>query len=127
MKKILLILTIFAGFMAWQSCAYDWIDEEPADPNDTIPDTISFSAEIIPLFEKGCNAGVCHGTGGVAPDLTRENAYTSLFDNNQIDIAVPENSILYVKMAPGGSMNKYTSPKDPDKVLEWIQQGALDN
>jgi len=127
MKKVLLILSIFIGFLAWQSREYAWIEEEPADPNDTIPDTTSFSEEIIPIFEKGCNASVCHAAGAVKPDLTRENAYTSLFENNQIDIAVPENSILYVKMAPGGSMNKYTSPKDPEKVLKWIQQGALNN
>jgi len=127
MKKILLILAIFAGFLAWQSCEYEWIEAEPADPNDTIPDTISFSAEIIPIFERGCNASVCHGPGGESPELTAENAFTSLFAENQIDLAVPENSILYVKMNTGGSMNKYTEPGDAELVLEWIQQGALNN
>ena len=127
MKKILLILAIFAGFLAWQSCEYEWIEAEPADPNDTIPDTVSFSAEIIPIFERGCNVSVCHGAGGEDPELTPENAYTSLFAENQIDIAVPENSNLYKKMATGGSMNKYTEYGEAELVLEWIQQGALDN
>jgi len=126
MKKILLILALFAGFMAWQSCEYEWIEQEPPDPNDTNT-VISFSTDIVPIFERGCNASVCHASGAVPPDLTRENAYQSLFDENQIDLATPENSILYTKMATGGSMNKYTEYGEPDKVLKWIQQGALNN
>jgi hypothetical protein len=106
-----------------QSCDYAWVEEEPVE----VPETVSFSNDIIPIFERGCNAGVCHGSGGVIPELTPDNAYTSLFDNNQIDLNVPENSILYTKMAPGGSMNKYTEAGDIEFVLAWIQQGALDN
>jgi hypothetical protein len=121
MKKILLIIAIFAGLMAWQSCQYDWIEEEP------VPESVSLAVDIIPIFISGCNSSVCHGSGGVKPDLTAENAYTSLFEENQIDLTVPENSILYKKMATGGSMNKYTSLGDSDLVLKWIQQGALNN
>ena len=122
MKKILLILAIFTSLVTWQSCQYDWIEEEP------VPDSVSFAVDIIPAFNNGgCNSTVCHGTGGIPPDLTAANAYTSLFAENQIDLAVPENSILYKKMATGGSMNKYTSLGDADLVLKWIQQGALNN
>jgi len=127
MKKVLLILALFAGFMAWQSCEYEWIEQEPPDPNDTTPKVVSFSAEIIPIFERGCNASVCHASGGVSPDLTPANAYQSLFDENQIDLTTPENSTLYKKMATGGSMNKYTEFGEPQLVLKWIQQGALNN
>ena len=123
MKKLLLVLALFAGFLAWQSCEYDWIETEAP----VIPDTVSFATDIIPIFDRGCDASVCHGTGGVPPDLTRDNAYDDLFAENQIDINTPENSILYVKMAPGGSMNKYTEPGEPELVLKWIQQGALNN
>lgn len=123
MKKILLIVALFAGFMAWQSCEYDWIETEPI----IVPDTVSFANDIIPIFERGCNVSVCHGNGGVAPELTAENAFTSLIAENQIDPVTPENSILYVKVASGGSMNKYTKPGDPEIILKWIQQGALDN
>lgn len=121
MKKILLIFTILFGLVTWQSCQYDWVEEEP------VPDSVSFIVDIIPIFNTGCNASVCHGSGGQKPELTTENAYTSLFEENQIDLAVPENSTLYKKMATGGSMNKYTSLGDPDLVLKWIQQGALNN
>jgi hypothetical protein len=126
MKNVILILALFGIFLAWQSCQYEWIEQEPPDPNDTVPQVVSFSADIIPIFERGCNAGVCHG-GGVEPDLRAENAYLSLGDNNQIDLVTPENSVLYKKMATGGSMNKYTEFGEPELVLKWIQQGALDN
>jgi hypothetical protein len=44
-----------------------------------------------------------------------------------IDKANPESSRLYTKCAPGGSMNKYCQPGDPEIILKWIQEGALNN
>jgi hypothetical protein len=123
MKKLLLIISVFTIVIAWQSCQYEWIEEEPI----VVPDTVSFTADIIPIFNTGCNASVCHGAGGEAPELTPENAYTSLFAENTIDVATPENSVLYKKVNTGGSMNKYSQPGDPELILKWIQQGALNN
>jgi hypothetical protein len=123
MKKVLLILALFAGFLAWQSCEYDWVESEPFNPSDTL----SFSAEIIPIFESSCNAGVCHGTGGKDPILTPDVAYNSLIDGGYVDINVPENSSIYTSLVPGGSMANYAQTGDADKVLIWIQQGALNN
>ena len=124
MKNFILILTLFAGFLVWQSCEYDWIESEPV----IIPDSVSFATDIMPLFKGSCDAGVCHGKGGKAPELTDENAYTSLTTGGFVDLGTPENSIIYTKMAPGGSMNKYLqSAGDPQLVLKWIQDGALDN
>lgn len=123
MKKILLILALFAGFLAWQSCEYDWVEAEPFNPSDTL----SFSAEIIPIFERGCNASVCHGAGGKDPVLTADQAYNNLISGGYVDTATPENSSLYISMAPGGSMASYTETGDANKVLIWIQQGALNN
>ena len=123
MKKLLLILALFAGFLAWQSCEYDWVEAEPLNPSDTL----SFSAEIIPIFERGCNASVCHGPGGKDPVLAPDQAYNNLTTGGFVDTANPENSIIYSVMAPGGSMSNYTSTGDADKVLIWIKQGALNN
>jgi hypothetical protein len=124
MKKALLILAIFTSLIAWQSCQYEWLD-----PVDYVPpppgDTTSFSLEVVPIFTESCTS--CHGTGGIAPDLTPANAYADLFAENMIDVAVPENSVLYIKMATGGSMNKYTKVGDPEIVLQWIKEGALNN
>lgn len=124
MKKIILLIVALVGILAWQSCQYEWLD-----PVDYVPpppgDTTSFSLEILPIFADRCAS--CHSTGGVAPDLTPDNAYADLFAENLIDVATPENSILYTKCAPGGSMNKYTQVGDPETILQWIKEGALNN
>jgi hypothetical protein len=123
MKKFILLIVTFLGIMSWQSCQYDWID--PIDPD--IPEVVSFSADIQPIFDRSCNNAGCHATGGTAPDLTQGKAYNDLIARNQIDLATPENSTLYKKCAAGGSMAKYTKPGDADLILKWIQDGALNN
>ena len=125
MKKFILLIFALTGIMAWQSCQYEWYD-----PVDYIPpppgDTTSFSLEVVPIFTESCVG--CHGTGGIPPDLTPANAYADLFANNLINLVDPEKSILYVKVAPGGSMEKYNPPGDPDDIiLQWIKEGALNN
>jgi hypothetical protein len=123
MKKSILLIISLLAVMGWQSCQYDWVD--PIDP--VIPDVVSFSADIIPIFNRSCNNVGCHAAGGVAPDLSPANAWADLFAEEQIDLAVPENSILYKKCATGGSMAKYTQAGDAEIILKWIQEGALNN
>jgi len=123
MKKYILLAFTLIGIMTWQSCQYEWVD--PINPD--IPDVVSFSADIQPIFNRSCNNAGCHATGATSPDLTPGNAFNDLFATNQIDKATPENSLLYKKCAPGGSMDKFTESGDPEIILKWIQQGALDN
>jgi hypothetical protein len=121
MKKIILLIITVVGFAFLQSCQYEWLD-----PIDTVvPETVSFSADIIPIFDQGCTS--CHSTGGTAPDLSAANAYSSLMTGNFVNTATPESSIIYTKVAAGGSMNKYSKPGDDAIILKWIQQGALNN
>jgi hypothetical protein len=91
-----------------------------------VPDSVSFSANVLPIFDARCDNTGCHATGGIAPDLTTANAYTNLIVFGYVDTDLPEQSQLYLKMSTG-SMAKFTSPGDADIVLKWIQQGALDN
>jgi hypothetical protein len=123
MKKVLLILILLTGFMAWQSCQYDWIEAEPIDPDQPV----SFSGQIVPIFEAKCNAGVCHGDGGKDPILTANKAFDSLISGGFVDTTAPENSGIYISMASGGSMSNYCTKADADLVLIWLQQGAQDN
>lgn len=123
MKRFILLIITLVGFASLQSCQYDWLD--PIDP--VIPDVVSYSANIQPIFDRSCNSSGCHATGGVAPDLTPANAYNDLIAKNQINTASPESSRLYTKCAPGGSMNKFCQPGDPEIILKWIQEGALNN
>jgi len=123
MKKLILFVIILAGISLMPSCQYEWID--PIDPD--LPEVVSFSANIIPIFNRGCNMGGCHASGGTSPDLTPANAYNDLMATSMIDKANPESSRLYTKCKSGGSMNKYTQPGDPEIILKWIQEGALNN
>jgi hypothetical protein len=123
MKKIIILIISLLSVMSWQSCQYDWVVPEEV----IVPDVVSFSADIIPIFDRGCNMSGCHSVGGFAPDLTPANAYADLFAENQIDLNTPKNSILYRKIIQGGSMYIYTQPGDADIILKWIEDGALDN
>lgn len=123
MKKYILLIISLIGIMAWQSCQYEWVD--PVDV--IVPDVVSFSVDIQPIFDQSCNNAGCHATGGTDPDLSPANAYAVLFSDNLIDLVTPANSILYKKVATGGIMNKYTQPGDPEIILKWIQEGALNN
>lgn len=123
MKNTLLILALFAGFLTWQSCEYDWVEIEPINPTDTL----SFSGEIIPIFQASCNASVCHGDGGKNPVLTADKAYNSLISGGFVDTASPENSTIYTSLLPGGNMSNYAQTGNADKILIWIKQGALNN
>ena len=121
MKKTLLILSMLLGLMAWQACEYNWVETTPPP----LPETVSFATNIQPIFNSDCVS--CHDAGGTSPDLTEGNAYNDLFTNNLVDTLNPESSVLYTKMAKGGSMYSFTKTGQADLVLKWIQQGAQNN
>ena len=123
MRKIILLIITLVGIASLQSCQYDWLD--PIDP--VIPEVVSFSVDIQPIFDRSCNSSGCHSTGGIAPDLSPANAYNDLVAKGMINTAAPESSRLYTKCASGGSMNKFCQPGDPEIILKWIQEGALNN
>lgn len=117
-----LITFALAGFILC-SCEYEWIQPEKIP----IPDDVSFSADVMPIFNNGCNTNVCHGAGGTAPDLSEANAYTSLITDGYIDTETPESSIIYTTMTTGNMVPYVQNPSDPDIILAWIEQGALNN
>ena len=91
---------------------------------------VSFSADIVAIFDKDCNTSGCHSTGNQKPDLSSANAYNSLTNGGYVNISYPEESELYLwmkglKTAPmplSGSNTSYTA-----NVLAWIKQGAQNN
>ncbi len=119
MKKIAAIFLL--GVMI-SSCTSDIIKPKPVE----VPDVVSFSANVIPIFDASCNASGCHANGGIPPNLTPASAYTSLTFFGYVDVDFPEQSILYEKINTG-SMAKYATNQDREIILKWIQQGALDN
>ncbi len=115
MKKIILCIAFILSIFVWHSCEYEWVKPKPGPVN--------YEQEIQPIWDAHCIS--CHNTDSIMPDLTAGNSYESLFAEDLIDTITPENSTLYKKMAPGGSMNSYTDPGNADLVLRWIQEGAV--
>lgn len=106
-------------------CSYNWIvEEEVVDPSDPDAPAVSFSAEITPIFDAKCTS--CHTTGNQMPDLTPENAYSSLNSSRYVNTSDPASSLIYTKASPTGSHVKY-SEAEAALVLTWITQGAQNN
>ena len=129
MKRLLAITLFITGayiLMLTPSCDYGYVEPVIID----IPDTVSFSNDIIPIFNNNCNESGCHSTGGIAPDLTPQNAYFELWLYGMVDTANAESSTLYIRMASTSNPMPPTGKLTDDKVqlvLAWIEQGALDN
>lgn len=123
MKKIFIFLVVAVTIaVGVSSCTYY---ENPVVPV-VVPDSVKFSANVLPIFDARCDNPGCHATGGIKPDLTAPNAYNSLTVYGYVDTEFPDQSTLYLKVHTG-SMAKFTQPSDPEIILKWIQQGALDN
>ncbi len=104
------------------SCQNKFIIEPVPEPTDTA----SFSQQIAPIFtEQGCVG--CHGSSGQQPSLTPDNAYNSITGLNLVVANNPDQSIIYYVPKPDGEhYAKYTSSQY-SLVLQWINEGALDN
>jgi hypothetical protein len=118
--QLILFTVAVSGLLA--SCTYEEISPKKVE----VPDSVKFSANIIPIFNASCNQSGCHIKGGIPPDLTPDNAYVSLTFFGYVDVDVPEESIIYEEITTG-SMAKFATNQDRELILKWIQQGALDN
>lgn len=122
----IIVAGVLLVFMAG-SCYYD-ATLEPLTPEVTTD--VSFSKDILPIFNQSCNSSGCHNAGGTAPDLSPANAYNALVSGNYINIASPEQSELYRWMRGQGGLPMPLSGPNAGynaTVLAWIQQGAKNN
>lgn len=131
MKIFKLFFAIVVLGLLFSGCLYNFIVPEPeipTDPEDPNTPLVSFSQDIIPIFNNGNNCTSCHD-GGQIPDLTAANAYASLNSTRYINSATPEESKIYTWPHPdtdSHKQKKYTSAQAA-KVLIWINQGAKNN
>ncbi len=121
-ELIHLILVAMVVSCVVASCTYEEIKPQKVD----VPDSVKFSLNIIPIFNTSCNTTGCHNKGGIPPDLSPENAYTSLSFFGYLDTDIPESSIIYEKILTGSMKNNATD-QDRSLILKWIKQGAQDN
>lgn len=100
------------------------------DTGEEITRTVTFSNDIIPIFNSSCNVSGCHNAGGKAPDLSAANAYNSLMGAGYINTDNAPASELYMWMTGkrGTPMPVSGANKDYNAlVLGWIKQGAQNN
>ena len=113
-------------FLAFSSC------KKKKTTDCTLPETVSFSQDIQPLFNDHCIS--CHGGGSPSGNLNLESSvsYLNLLDpqSGYLDTINPSSSLLY------SSMNSTSNPMPPngkldnckiELVLKWIQQKAKNN
>ena len=129
-KRLIQVTAIIYVFSLLSACYNDAvIPELPEDPGD-LPQDVSFSGDVIPIFDADCNVSGCHSSGGIDPDLTSANAYSELISGGYINVDDPVNSELYqwmkgnrsIPMPVSGSVASYNAT-----VLAWITQGAENN
>ena len=118
-------IALLAFSLFFSSCTYEKIELVTE-----LPQNVSFQNDLIPLFNQSCNIVGCHNTGGIAPNLSEENAYHSLTTiANMIDLDSPEKSTIYMRMIdtqkpmPLSGVMTYES----QQVLSWITDGAKEN
>lgn len=109
------------------SCYYDEVPPEAVTP---LPETVSYTKDIQPLWNESCIG--CHATGSTAPDLTAVNSYLALTKNSKYVVAKDAaNSILYKCLIGEGAPLMPKAGKISDSKIElvkkWINDGALNN
>ncbi len=126
-KKKILFAYVLICIFGLISCEYEAF--EPVKVViDSPPGGLSFSTDIIPIFDKSCNGSACHTTGHFKVDLTPPNAYADLFAKNMIDTVAPTNSKLYTKLTAAGSTHlTKVEAGQPETILKWIEEGAKNN
>jgi len=128
MKKILIYSLVLTGIIMFTaSCQYKFAIEPIIPPPDPT-DTIYFSQQVEPIWNNGSLCTGCH-SGSLNPDLTTNNSYASLMEGGYVDIENPSESKIYEYVYPGASTHQRQqySESQAATILQWIEQGALNN
>ncbi|MDX5348043.1 MAG: cytochrome c [Hymenobacteraceae bacterium] len=124
MRKIFSLLFMLSLTVGLTSC-YEDVISPGSDPNGP-PQEVSFSGDLVPIFEKNCAMSGCHSADAKKPALTADKAFNALMAGGYVNTTVPDNSPIYTVVKPGGSMPSL-NPNDLQKLLDWIRNGAPNN
>ena len=126
-KRILsgsLIILLLVSISTFTSCEYEFIEPEKV----IIPEVVSYSNNILPIFSSKCSISGCHVAGFAILDLSAANARNDLFGKGLIDLDVPDQSELYLKLTDSrGTHKDRSTPGEQALILEWIVKGAQNN
>lgn len=108
------------------SCYYDEMPPEAIIP---IPETVSYSTDIQPLWDQDCIS--CHKPNATSPDLTAANSYSALTVNSKYVIPGNAAGSKLHKSLMGDGAAQMPATKWSDSKIElvdkWINAGALNN
>ena len=110
---------IIAGILIYSSCEKVVFTL----PEIILPDTISYSLKIQPIWNEKCLD--CHGEGQRDPDLRPGVSYDELFTEGLIDTANAAESDLIKKLY--GTHDSRATESEKQLILEWINEGAKNN
>ena len=125
--KLIHLLTLMLAAGLFTACYYDQVlvvEDEPTEVGQ-----VSFSKDILPIFNQSCNLSGCHN-GAVKPNLLPANAFSAQTSGNYINTSDPAGSELYQWMKGNRSLPMPLNGAKADynaKVLAWIKQGAQNN
>lgn len=112
---LLLLIVAVTGFYSCEKNSF-------TPPKINTVDTVHFAIDIQPIFNAHCIT--CHG-GVRSPDLRSGNSYHAL--TTGLYVTLPgETSRLYLKMTSADHTAR-SNDLEKQKVLIWINQGALNN
>jgi len=118
-RQIFVALVLIAAVDGFSSCEKISYPERPVDPNATW----HFQADIQPIFNGICIN--CHN-GIQKPDLRSGKSYDALTKGGFVK-APGETSILYIQITTNSDHIPRTTSSEKQKILYWINQGALNN
>lgn len=124
-KQALLITAVFIS-ACFISCK-----KKNAVTTQTLPDVVSFSHHIVPIFTASCISGGCHSGSSPAAglNLSANVAYSQLFLKHEIDTVNVNSSELYKEVASGAMPQGSSKLSDYNinLIQKWIQQKAKNN
>ena len=125
-KQVLVAILIVTS-----ACFFSCKKKTAPTPTQTLPAIVSFSNDIMPVFNAHCITSGCHvgGSPSAGLNLSQSVAYSQLFTKHEIDTTNASNSNLYIEVASGqmpqtgGKLSDYNI----GLIQKWIQQKAKNN
>lgn len=127
MKNMIKLLPLlFIVFFAFSACEKAYLTSQQVE----ITTPVSFSSDIIPIFNASCATTNCHVNGGPPPNLTPSKAYDELTMLGYVDTSNAESSVLYKVITATTNPMPPSGPLPAEEIgyiLAWIKQGAQNN
>ncbi len=103
---------------------------QPEAPTEAVAASVSFSKDVMPIFENNCNK--CHGVEQVKEGLDMRTYETLMAGSFNGTVITPgdANASFLVEQIVTGEMPKRKAQLLPEQIqliIDWINAGALNN